>query len=94
MKKYISILIAVLVVMASVSGLAEDFSIHSGVSNGMTREEVINLETAAGFEVEESEDYITVKGKIASIENSAIRYYFEDDSLTTACVARLFVRPL
>ena len=84
MKKMLCLVISLVVLLSTVSALAEEFTIHSGVMFGMTREEVITLETDAGFEVIESEEYITVKGKIASIDKSAIRYYFEENALTTA----------
>lgn len=84
MKKILCLVISLIVLLSSVSSFAEEFIIHSGVMFGMTREEVIALETDAGFKVIESEEYITVRGKIASIDESAIRYYFDENALTTA----------
>lgn len=87
MKKAISILLVLLVIVCGIgSTLAEDFTLHSGVSFGMTLEEIKKIEEDAGFstDIPDNNAYLQVYGKIASIENSAINYYFDNNKMNIA----------
>lgn len=87
MKKVISILLimSVLIVCGIGSAVSEGFTLHSNVEFGMTRDEVIKLESAAGFDVSEESDmwrggtYIEIKGNIAGVSNARIDYIFDAD---------------
>lgn len=54
MKKLSCILIAVVLMLTSTSGIGEEFSLHNGSTFGMTKEEVVELESNAGITFEES----------------------------------------
>ena len=87
MKKLISILLIGMLLFSSISALAEDFTLHSGVTFGMTMDEVKSLEQNAGFAIE-TDDHkydsskvasaLEVTGKIAGFENSDIHYLFDN----------------
>lgn len=88
MKRICSIVLIMMLIFTS-SAFAEEFTLHSGVIFGMSKEDVASLEQGAGFECEkiEAEEttanpsaVIQVKGKIASIENSSIYYAFDADN--------------
>ena len=52
MKKLISMLVVMLFLVSSLSALADTFTIHSGVSFGITEKEVGDLEKSNGFNLE------------------------------------------
>ncbi len=52
MKKAMISIVVVLILVSSLSALADDFTIHSGVSFGLTEKEVSDLEESNGFTVE------------------------------------------
>lgn len=54
MKRLISFVLVAMVVLSCVSGMAEEFTLHSGTTFGMTLEEIKEIETNAGYEVEET----------------------------------------
>lgn len=91
MKKIISfaLLIAMLFV---VSAFAEEdtFSIHSGVTFGMSVSEAMECEEANGFEIPEASpegdfsDGFFIQGTIAGVDNASISYGFSDDALFRA----------
>lgn len=62
MKKLISMLLAIIISMASVSAFAEEFTLHSGTKFGMTRDEVKAIETSKGY----------------TVENTSLKYSFYD----------------
>ena len=62
MKKLISILLAMIIAMASVSALAEEFTLHSGTKFGMSLDEVKSIETSNGY----------------TVENTSLKYAFYD----------------
>lgn len=76
MKKMFCLVIALIVMLGSVAALAEEFSLHSGVKFGMTREEVAAAEKANGFKPQDNSEYDTldVNGFIAGYNNSDIKY--------------------
>ncbi len=96
MKKILCLFIGLIVLLGSISALAEEFALHSGVQFGMTVDEVVELEEKSGFECkvyDENSEYsglgpneheVRVEGKIASIDESSIEYYFVDNALTIA----------
>lgn len=85
MKKMLCLVISLVVILSSVSALAEEFTLHSGVKFGMTREEVTAAEKANGFRTQENSSYDTldVEGFIAGYDNSEIMYSFKDNSMTS-----------
>lgn len=54
MKRLVSLLLVGMLMLPCVSSLAEDFTLHSGTKFGMTLEEIKEIETKAGYEVEET----------------------------------------
>lgn len=85
MKKIIS-LVLIFVMLFSVSAFAEnEFTLHSGVYMGMSREQVIEAEEKNGFHpILDDDGDIRVEGTIASINDSSITYCFEDNKLNHA----------
>ena len=85
MKKIIS-LVLIFVMLFSVSAFAEnEFTLHSGVYMGMSREQVIEAEEKNGFHpILDDDGDIRVEGTIASINDSSISYCFEDNKLNHA----------
>ena len=80
MKKIIS-LILMIAMLISVSAFAEeDFTLHNGLKFGMSKEEVYETEKTAGVELTEGEfwDY-EWNGTIAGEMNSKLCLYFWDD---------------
>lgn len=101
MKKMFCLVISLLVLLGSVSAMAEGFSIHSGVEFGMTMDEVIQKEKDAGFSVEtiELDDYdgwncpdnhspsaVSVDGQIAGINGANITYHFQNNGKMDAAI--------
>ena len=81
MKKVVGFILLFAVMMNS-SALAEVFTLHNGTQFGMSKEEVIELEKANGFVLEElspSEGFerLMGKGTIASQPNSSVWYFFD-----------------
>jgi len=84
MKKTTVILIILVLLSCSLgSALADEFILHSGVKFGMTIEDIRQIETNSGFDVENNEDNteLTISGKIASVEDSTITYTFHDNKM-------------
>lgn len=86
MKKMLCLVISLIVLLGSVAALAEEFTLHSGVKFGMTREEVAAAEKANGFKTKDNSSYDTldVEGFIAGYDNSDIMYSFKNNSMTSA----------
>lgn len=84
MKKMISLLLLVAVLMSCTSFADESFTLHSGVTFGMSAQEVTKLETANGFIPETGSGYLYVTGKVAGFDKSMIRYYTNSDSVFNA----------
>ena len=91
MKKLSFLLIFVLMIVTIIPyGVAEAFTLHSGVSFGMSTEEVIQNETDAGFTTKPTEykkkeggkadSLIMISGSIAGIDNSQIIYSVSNES--------------
>lgn len=93
MKKILCLVISMAALLSSVSALAEEFSIHSGVMFGMSADEIRMLEDNAGFEIVEisendvildtigeDESITNIEGKIAGIDDSSIYYITNNDS--------------
>lgn len=105
MKRLVSLLIALIMALTSVSALAEGFSVHSGVEFGMTMDEVIRKEKDAGFsnvEVYELEDKdnkycvnkhssagVKVCGQIAGFDGAFIVYHFQENGGMDAAIYTL-----
>lgn len=87
MKKIIS-LILMIAILISVSAFAEgDFTLHSGVKFGMSLNEVRTCESENGFTLEKylsGNTYNTNSGKIAGLDSSRIYYSFDGDKLVQA----------
>jgi len=82
MKKIICLVISLIVVFSSISALAEEFTLHSGVKFGMTMDEVKEKELAKGNEFVEEEDKLTSKNSITIINYpSQIVFYFSENAL-------------
>ena len=92
MKKLLSVSIMFVLLFTFSRCYAEsEFTIHNGTKFGMSKEEIISLEKASGFQLHDTKavvaavpgaHIISANGKIASIENSDIYYFFDkDDSL-------------
>ena len=83
MKKAISMLVIVWVLILSMSALADSFSIHNGISFGLTEKEVGVLEESNGFQLETK--YIgewlfgLSKGEVPPIDNAIERRFGEVD---------------
>lgn len=60
----------------------EEFAMHSGVTFGMTAQDVIKLEKANGFDAEMEEGSLYITGTVAGFDSSLIRYYLDPDSDT------------
>ena len=86
MKKITALMTLILILTMCNSAFADSFSIHSGVQFGMTKNEIIALESANGFEARQDSHYggLIVEGKIAGYHGSDIRYSFKDNALTAA----------
>lgn len=56
MKRLVSLLLVVMLMLPCVSSLAEDFTLHSGTKFGMTLEEIKEIEEKAGYTVEMTND--------------------------------------
>ena len=83
MKRFICI-VSVFIVCLAVLGtaLAEEFSLHSGVTFGMTIDDIKALEESKGFETSQNElwpNEITISGTIAGIERGALINYTVDE---------------
>lgn len=82
MKKIIS-LVLMIAMLFSVSAFAdEEFTLHSGVKFGMTKEEINEAESSNGFTTSTSKYWpnrISVSGVVAGIESSVIIYSVDDD---------------
>lgn len=105
MKKMLCLVISLIVLLGSVSALAEGFSIHSGVEFGMTMEEVIQKEKDAGFsdvEIYEIDDFeikycsdehspkgVQVYGQIAGADGANIVYHFQENGGMDAAIYTL-----
>lgn len=94
MKRILSLLLVSILVLLSISAVAEEFSPRNGISFGDTMEEVLEKET---FEIDEMDDgnddedtnddeeaeypyYIkTAKGTLANISGTYIKYKFDAD---------------
>lgn len=86
MKRIISFFIAIVCISLCSCTAAEQFTLHSQVAFGMSIDEVIAMENAAGFPIEEASFsghnrpvIYTVKGKVAGIEDSKIFYFFDNE---------------
>ena len=88
MKKPISLILLVALILMLASCGKEEFKLHSDVKFGMTREKVISAEKAAGFDVEEN-NQVVVKGTIATIEDSSITYIFDKDGKLDSAIYRM-----
>lgn len=92
MKRIFSLLLVGVLVLLSISAVAEDFSLRNGINFGDTMEEVLEKETFAIDEIDDGSDeedtdgddeseypyYIeTVKGTLANISDAYIKYYFD-----------------
>lgn len=84
MKKMICLLLFVAVLLSCTAFADEAFTLHSGVTFGMSAQEVTKLETAKGFIPEAGNGYLYVTGKVAGFDNSMIRYYIASDSVFSA----------
>ena len=104
MKKSVCFLMVFILVFSSVSVLAEtvnavdEFTIHSGVTFGMTMDEVIAQEKNAGFigtDVSVPSDFCNssehtslyeIDGQMAGINGSALYYHFNGDGMLESAV--------
>lgn len=82
MKKIVSLMLMIAMLL-SVSAFAdEEFTLHSGTKFGMSVDEVVKLEQEAGFDVRkstlETDGFLQVKGKIAGHDDASANYYFTD----------------
>lgn len=99
MKKQMALLIYVLLFASIVPyGVAEVFTLHSGVTFGMSEENVIQQENDAGFTTESTEynqkgkgradSLLMVSGSIAGIEESSIIYSVSNENGVIAATYR------
>lgn len=56
MKRLVSLLLVVMLVLPCVGGVAEEFTLHSGTKFGMTLEEIKEIEEKSGYVVETTTD--------------------------------------
>ncbi len=88
MKKTFILLLVIVFTIATVSCSAEDFTIHNGVSFGMTKEEVIRTENDYGIKLEEAtgwnnffdNDVFRLESESTSVagrDDSTIAYLFD-----------------
>ena len=85
MKRLICIVVSIMLMVSFAPAIAEEFTIHSGVQFGMTRDEVIAKEEDNGFNLyafyddyERDRIYPQFIGFMAGFENTEITYYFDD----------------
>ena len=81
MKKAISLLLLLVLLLGLTSNsFSEEFTLHNGTTFGMTRDEVIETEAAAGFTVEKDEEsgYLHGEGMIANQADTGISYHFDE----------------
>ena len=92
MKKIVGLLYMI-VMLLSISAFAEDtFTLHNGITFGMTADEVIQQEQAAGFEYtvdNQSARKLIIIGKVAGYDETSINYIFADDG-TLSCMQYTF----
>lgn len=95
--KKVTVLLLLLAMLMNVSALADELTIHSGVTFGMSVSEVEAVEKANGFTPESFNidalfgrnpnaipNETTVTGTIAGIADSKINYYFHNNKLFCA----------
>lgn len=80
MKKVLALLLIVYLVLFSSIGIAEDFTIHSGVMFGDTKEDVSAKETLTFKKFNEDKNIFEYGGTVAGIDNTTIYYYFDNDN--------------
>lgn len=83
MKKILVFLIVFLTV--STSALAEPFQLHSGVQFGMTMEEVKEIETKAGYEVESGSTRLSIKAPALAGIGGWVYYNFDSENRLQMC---------
>lgn len=101
MKRMVAIFLVVALMSISVFAYADDFTIHSGVKFGMTMDEVVETEKAAGFtaekeDIDEYEKYhcsakhdskvLSLNGQVAGVKGANITYHFTKDGKLDAAV--------
>lgn len=91
MKRVICIVSVCIVLLAALgTASAEEFTLHSGVTFGMTIDDIKALEESKGFETSQNEfrpNEIVISGTIAGIERGALIIYTVDEQgrLFKAC---------
>lgn len=85
MKKIISLVLMIAMLFGmSAFAVEEEFTLHNGTKFGMTKAEVIEIETPKGFSFKEEpyESYVILygKGTIANHPDSTIYYYISNDN--------------
>lgn len=99
MKKILCLVISLIVLLSSVSAFAEEFTVHSGVTFGMSKDEVIACENEAGFssqtakrnaafcnDMKHHTDVLQLSGKIAGQDGAMILYHFNSADEMEAAV--------
>ena len=81
MKKIISMLLIVAILVSCVAFVEETFTIHSGVSFGMTANEVKKQEKENGFSADWAGSQLLVEGTVAGHQYSRIYYGFSSGKL-------------
>lgn len=93
MKRFLSLMLAIVLMISCAGACAESFSLHNGTRFGMTKEEVTKIEEENGVILEKAEksliwpnvDALESEGwiSIAGQPGSELYYVFDDDKLTT-----------
>ena len=101
MKRLGCLFLVMILAATTASALAEQFTLHSGVMFGMTKDEVQQIEKDAGFDVEEIEmkeedrrncakihlaEAISVNGQIAGVHGANIKYHFDKEGALDSAV--------
>lgn len=104
MKRLGCLFLVMILVATTASALAEQFTLHSGVMFGMTKDEVRQVEKDAGFDVEEVkmdkmyrrncqeihlDKAISVSGQIAGVSGANIMYHFDEEGQLDSAVYNL-----
>lgn len=75
MKKIISLFLIIAILVSCVAFAEETFTIHNGVTFGMEKQQVREIEESAGFKY----GIDSVMGKVAGQDNTTIMFYYNND---------------
>ena len=102
MKRMVCTLALLLVLVLSVSALAEEFTLHSGVKFGMTIEEVMQAEKDAGFEptegtidtqncseIHQKNGVHIEEQQVAGVDDAYIQYHFDNEGKLDSAIYNL-----